>query len=456
MQVFRRKDEEQDISSHDKVLTRSAPAMPAEFHGARTVGDFVILDWYTAYGTIGWAHSLTLSSASALWLSDAVYGQFWDHMHEVYSALVVPLGAVNLDLAPQLQAIDLYPGCRRSDVYDVTWRQVSALLGTLPPWFHWALRDKAAITAWKPGDPPAVIPADHIEVPARPLLELAVDEPEGSPAGTVCLWLARELRRRAAQEARRDIEEVRSSASEPSNDCAYVHVAAVPAPSLRPAEAEPGETIRRAGWAQIVERRDMLAWAVANAALRWDGGKSWPAGEMAEFDPQSCSAAAEWTARLEPAPADHPPTVLERLLLQRVHSVDRGELLYDQASGYPALRRTDHLGEVTVFASIPQRISTVAPLSEVVLGGHTVWVRTSDGGLWLAPEVSGHGLSWGYSGGGPTALAQLLDRLLDDIMSPPVNDYRPPPDGLLSLIEASPQDTVTTYKRAQLLAARAG
>jgi len=154
-------------------------------------------------------------------------------------------------------------------------------------------------------------------------------------------------------------------------------------------------------------------------------------------------------------PADQPPTVLERLLLEHVSEIDRGELLYDDASGCPAVRRTDHLGKVTVYACVPQRIATLAPLAEVVLSrGFTVWIRTSDGGLWLAPALPGRGLSWGYSGGGPYALAALLDRLLDDITGPPVA-YEKPPSGLLSLIQATPQEGTITYNRAQLPAARA-
>lgn len=99
--------------------------------------------------------------------------------------------------------------------------------------------------------------------------------------------------------------------------------------------------------------------------------------------------------RLRPAPAGQPPTVLERQLLANVSSADRGELLYDDASGCPAVHRTDHLGTITVYACVPQRISTVAPLSEVTLSsGYTVWIRTSDGGLWLAPSLPGRGLSW--------------------------------------------------------------
>jgi hypothetical protein len=212
--------------------------------------------------------------------------------------------------------------------------------------------------------------------------------------------------------------------------------------------------VLRAGWAQIVERRDVLAAAAARAARDWDGGKAWPVGRPAQFDPASCAAATEWTARLHPAAAGQPPTVLERHLLEHVSEVDVGELLYDDASGCPALRRTDHLGKVTVYACVPQRISTVAPLSEVILSGATVWVRTGDGGLWLAPSMPGRGLSWGYGGGGPAALAALLDRLLDDITGPPVA-YEDPPPGLASLIRDTPREGTTTYTRAQLLAARA-
>lgn len=96
--------------------------------------------------------------------------------------------------------------------------------------------------------------------------------------------------------------------------------------------------VRRAGWTQIVERRDVLAAAVAQLVQAWDGGEDWPAGETARFHPDSCQAAAEWTAQLRPVSADQPPTVLERQLLGNVDSTDRGELLYDEASGYPAVR----------------------------------------------------------------------------------------------------------------------
>jgi hypothetical protein len=451
---WRRREDVGVVPANPGVLARPAPEQAARFSRARTVGDFVILDWETAYGTVGWAHSLRASNSTARWLADAVYGQFWGHMHEVYTALVQPRGAMNLDLSPQLAVVDLHPGARLSDSYEVSWRQLAAVLGTPAPWFHPALRDQATISSWRPGDPAAIVPACHVELSTEPLVELAAGEPDGSPATAVCLWLARRLRRLDTEDAQQSIEEIRAGAADPDNDCAWVHIAAVPAPLLRPAEDEPlDEVIRRAGWAQITERRDVLAAAAAEVVLRWDGGKAWPVGETAQFDPASCPAAAEWAARLRPAPSGQPPTVLERQLLEHVRSVDHGELLYDEASGCAALRRTDHLGTVTMFACVPQRITTLAPLDKVILSGSTVWIRTSDGGLWLAPSLPGHGLSWGYSGGGPYALAALLDRLLDDITSPPVSGGEQP-SVLDTLIQATPQQGTTTYTRAQLQTAR--
>jgi hypothetical protein len=99
--------------------------------------------------------------------------------------------------------------------------------------------------------------------------------------------------------------------------------------------------------------------------------------------------------------------------------------------------------------------ASTSPLAAVTLSSEAVWVHTTDDQLWLAPQLPGHGLSWGYSGGGPWTLALLVHHLLDDITAPAVDDTTgPPPDGLLELIEAAPQDQVTHLSRDQLEAAR--
>src|SRR5260370_40700665 len=112
---------------------------------------------------------------SAVSLSHAMYVHLWDHMHKAYATLVPPLLLVTLDQSPELRAVDLYPGGRMSEEYEPTWHDLAALLGTPVPWFHYALRDKKTITDWKPGDPPAIVPAQHAWLRTGPPLEPAAE-----------------------------------------------------------------------------------------------------------------------------------------------------------------------------------------------------------------------------------------------------------------------------------------
>jgi hypothetical protein len=233
-------------------------------------------------------------------------------------------------------------------------------------------------------------------------------------------------------------------------------LAAVPMELQRPEAEPPAEATRREGWSQILNRQDTLAAKVALLARMWNGGKDWPVGEVEKVRPDRCSTAAIWAARLDPAPKKQ-PTVLEQHLLSSVGPEDpRGEFLRDPETGIPAIHCWNR-GEGDYIATfVPQRLPTTDPMTGVILSDHVVWIRTKDQGLWLAPESSDTGLSWGYEGGnGPYTLAVLLDRLLDDIAGQPVQGYRSrPPAGLLRLIENTPQHD-STYSREQLEQARA-
>lgn len=75
-------------------------------------------------------------------------------------------------------------------------------------------------------------------------------------------------------------------------------------------------------------------------------------------------------------------------------------LLHDPATGLTAVAHTDPDDEqqTTVLAAPPQRLPTTAPLKSATFSDGAVWIRTEEGGLWLAPELSATGLSWGYNG----------------------------------------------------------
>jgi hypothetical protein len=49
------------------------------------------------------------------------------------------------------------------------------------------------------GKPPIDRHGLAVRLPTRALIELAADEPDGSPAAAVCLWLAQHIRRQDAE-----------------------------------------------------------------------------------------------------------------------------------------------------------------------------------------------------------------------------------------------------------------
>ncbi|MET7980562.1 hypothetical protein ABZW44_47965, partial [Streptomyces mirabilis] len=219
--------------------------------------------------------------------------------------------------------------------HDLT-QALAALLGhPAPYWFH-TLRDRDAIASWRPGAPPAVVPAHDIVTPVSALVELAADEPDGSPAAELCWYLAREVRHRGHASVTRNIAELRKNAAE-GGDGAHLVLGAVPAPLSRPAPKEPPELVRRAGWLSITERRDVLAHRVADFAQRWDGGQEWHTGAVTSVSPGACTIAHEWAQRLEPADAHQPPTVLEKGLLDNGRDADTDVLLHDPVAGIPVL-----------------------------------------------------------------------------------------------------------------------
>ena len=214
------------------VLMRAAPSEPARFSGSRTFGDYVLLNWETEYGTIGWAHPTHTAHTGGVAVPCHVRASLGPHAQGVHGPCYSDATG---EPRPVPRTASGRPVPRRSDVRGVRADLAPAcrLPGTPVPWFHYALRDKKTITGWKPGDPPAIVPAQDAELRTGPLWELAADEPDGSPAAAVCLGLARHLRRLHAAAAQRDISEIRAAAKDPNSDCAYVRIARGPRPGAQ-------------------------------------------------------------------------------------------------------------------------------------------------------------------------------------------------------------------------------
>lgn len=450
----RRPQTEHDRETYQGLLTRSTSGTAGVFHGSEVIGNFAVLRWNTEHGAVGFAHSLTSANGEAESLVRDIRRVAHDRMHEWFAVVVVARARWGLH-APELAAMDLLPDSRTSRNYAPTWQQLSELFGTDVPWWDSTLRDRQAMLDWRPGVPPAVVPAQDVELPSDALTVLAADESDGSPAAQICLWLARHMRHRDTASSQQSIKLV---VEERDKGCRGLTVAAVPAPLQRPAPEQPSEVVRLAGWAQITERRDTLAYAVADIAQMWGADEDWPMGAIYDLYPARSDLALEFLTRCTAASHQQPPTVLERWMLSRGVRHDQiTSLHHDPQTGLPAVLQIDpdNPQQPRVLTAAPQRLPTTSRLESVSLSGEAVWIRTSDNQLWLAPQNHSYGLTWGYSGSGPLNLAILLDRLLDDITAPAVND-RPnhPPKGLDWLTEETPRDQTTTFTRAELLLAR--
>ncbi|WP_043262627.1 hypothetical protein [Streptomyces sp. CT34] len=445
--------------AYEPLLTRpiwEGAGRDAAFDGTEIIGDYAVLRWSTAYGPVLLGYSLTSGNGSVRALSSAVFRRYGKNAHQHVVAVVV--GEAYWDNGPRLTALDLLPGPKRSAQYHPTFQQLNTLFGTKAPWFHSALRDRDAITAWRPGAAPALVPADDVELPAADLALLAVDEPDGSPVAQVASHLARTMRQRAHHAAERYLEHIAEDIQDDKHsDCHWLTLGALPRPRAHDDDlGELPELVRRAGWLELTERRDVLAYRVAHLVQRWDSGEDWPTGAAVEVRPTECATAAQWAATLTQAPEGRQPTVLDKLLLDEAD--EDAQLLYDPATDLPAVVRKGIHGDEefpdNIVTAVPQRLPAHAELEAVTFSGEVVWVHSADGGLWLAPQLGDNGINYGYGGSGAVTLAQLLDRLLDDITAPTVDHHAPqPPAGLMKLVTTETETTVT-YSRAQLLAAR--
>lgn len=361
---------------------------------------------------------------------DAALRQFPDA-----DAIAVVGGDFNA-LGPSLYAV--LPGAPERPAYEPSWSALANTLGGPVPYWPFALRIPDLISSWRPGSEPVTAAATPVLDPSAPLQLAALLDQDGAAHKTL-VNLVRTWQTKAAEDARMDIRAVQErSGARPGT----LTLAAVPLeyPAVSAAHLE--ETVRRAGWLEILDRADYLAALCVRLKIAWDGGADLPHGQAKQVSAESVPG-REWSGRLVPAART-----------ARAELLDTGrtaaEVLVDPETDAPVIRRRDG----SMLAATPGRLPTASPLAEIVLEG-PVWVRTEDGTLWLAPHHHYYGLSWGYSGSGPGSLALLIHRLLDDISAPPADAAVGAEDGLEELTQMKwPEGTVLT--RAQLEAARRG
>lgn len=412
------------------LLFRPTSGKAAYYLGTNMVDGYVILTWDSELGRVCFLYSprgldagrivgalnelLPKTGADTLVGMDAGFHDFW---------------------GPELKAVDKAHPDRQ---YHPRWADLAQLLGTPVPYWPSELTIPQEMARWRPGTPQIVLPPRHPDLDTGPLLRLVSDSPDGSTVAAAALELARAIDAQAAMGARSDIDLLNEAHDRESITLAATMLEVDEAPEVE-------EWRLRDGWAEILKRTDRLAEDCIDLALRWNSGRYFPFSSPNDLDPEQSAEAAEFIARLQPC---------ERTAAARVFDTWTADAYWtDPATDLPAITTSRGIA----WAATPQRLPALTPLHTVILRDRQVWIRTSDGTLYLAPE-DGNGLTWGYRGNGPTILAVLLNRLLDDINAPAVRSVREesPNRGLLRLTQETPQDEGGVFTREQLLAVRDG
>lgn len=398
----------------------------AQYLGATDLDEAIATQWRTSAGVV-----------SVLWpLANGLQRSLKD-----WAAEVAPRGdgAVILVTNMFFRGPDIdgfLPGKPDDGEYSTIWATLARVLGTAVPYWPAALRQPDLIHAWHPGAEPVTALA-RSSIDSGPLLQLAATYPHDDNRALVLTNLAQKINHDAYRAA--DFAVQRLTESE-LMDPEHLTIAAVPLEVPDADSDDISSVARRAAWRDIQARSDRLATTVMRLYAFVDGGTDLAAGAVHQINPGESPWARQWAARLQPCGR----TAAHNML----HDDPETEALIDPETDAAVVRKDNG----TLVAAIPQRLPARTPLKEIILHG-PIWIRTADDTLWPAPRDSYFGLSWGYEGSGPGALALLVDHLLDDITSPGPADINGAPAGLERLT-ATPLPAGAVLSRDDLQAAR--
>lgn len=446
---MRKKREQASFEPFIPLKEMPAADKPAELIKVATyesVPGYVYLLWGTAVGTLAVAYP-TLEDAHksrSLWVREFQPGIRC--LVEVASrGFQAPDGPDVFD-----QAVD---SNRRA-----LWRYYARAIGQPAPYWPWNLERRELIAAWRPGNAVIVTVPQQAPLDMTPLLQLAALYPSASPAHRVLTHYYRRSAWNAAAGSRVALESF-------NDDVAFPKLANILTVAARAVDVpEPddlddlGEYAVRAVFAEIMDRRDTLAQRVVECIRSRGAERFFPFVTVERFATEHggdkpCAMLSEWIRQLEEVPTylPDPRFGYSRSIGEEADRVSRR--LVDQATGAPVVEVLDFYGRVKEYVTLlPRRLPATTPLAELIIdcGGHSLWVRTEDGTLYPAPGGE-YDVAWGYSG---SYVAPLIERLLDDINTPPLDSpERPKDNGLTSLTKHDVPDG-TVFTRQQLEEAR--
>ncbi|MCX4902508.1 hypothetical protein [Streptomyces sp. NBC_00892] len=144
----------------------------------------------------------------------------------------------------------------------------------------------------------------------------------------------------------------------------------------------------------------------------WSGAYMPFGGSFSVNTADATPAGREWVRRVQKSE----PTAIHQVWESEVKEVTG--TFTDPVTGAPVITKKGYYmfrpsDEVTFHSYAPRSLPAGSEIKEIILD-NPIWVRVQDGTLYPAPTMDAPGLSWGYTGSGPGALATLIGRLLDD------------------------------------------
>ncbi|MET9314332.1 helix-turn-helix domain-containing protein [Kribbella sp. NPDC003505] len=407
----------------------------SRFENALVSSGNTVLIWDTSLGRLG----LIYPSYAVSGLPDQrLVRRVLDDTRQLDAAVVVRDGYDAY--GPELIAVDTQTPDRE---YSPNWEDLAEIFGSPVPWWPTALRKPKEVIRWRPGAK-QVTSAPLNDVDVDVFSNAALDEPADSPIARTLTAFTREMRRGSRRLCEHDVALVSECLAYQNG---HLQIAAMPI-QADDTEAEVPEVVRRAAWIEMLKRTDMTAHDCVREMIAWNGGADFPYAAITSINPHEDKSAAEWVRSLEPGDSEMAAYALFDDADQALAH------LVDPRTDVPVVQFDDEDQPYKVAA--PIRLPARSALIEIILGANNnIWIRTEDGELYPAPHRWGAGLSYGYSGGGPSNLAILIEHLLDDIAAAaPVGNEEFNRDLLALIARDWPEGTVLT--RTQLTSALKG
>lgn len=423
---------------------------PVPYLGAETfdlIPGYLFLNWGTEAGVLTAAYATTDNNgwSRAEWVRDL--------KPETKCLIKVAREGFHAPDGPDVLDLSIEDAHDRGRM----WRYYARVIGQPAPYWPKDVAFEDLMTAWQPGHPP-VTTMPVLSPDMSPLLQMSALYPPDSPTHRVLMYYYLRVLHDAgiysrwAAEAATDehFEAFNEDHSVAFTDRLVLGAAAIDVPQPKALD-DLSETAIRAVFAEISSRHDTLAVRVIECIHMFGAEHHLPFASIDRYRVGETAMLDEWLKQLDEVPMHVPDPRFGHFAPKYYPRVRRR--LIDRATGAPVVELVDFHDEVEEYVTaLPRRLPATTPLAELIIdnGGHSLWIRTGDGTLYPAPGGR-YDVAWGGSG---SYIGPLIERLLDNVNTEPLDSVEARKDNGLTKLTKKDVPNGTVFTRAELEAAR--